>query len=92
MFYNEKEVKYMTEEIIETAVENSEVVTTAGGKLLNILSNKKILIGAAVVSAGALVCTVGKKVWDKFHKKDVDIPQFTTEEETTVEESEEVEG
>ena|GEM_PF-5744384 len=82
----------MTEEIIETAVENSEVVTTAGGKLLNILSNKKILIGAAVVSAGALVCTVGKKVWDKFHKKDVDIPQFTTEEETTVEESEEVEG
>lgn len=82
----------MTEEIIETAVENSEVVTTAGGKLLNILSNKKVLIGAAVVSAGALVCTVGKKVWDKFHKKDVDIPQFTTEEETTVEESEEVEG
>ena len=81
----------MTEEIIETAVENSEVVTTAGGKLLNILSNKKVLIGAAVVSAGALVCTVGKKVWDKFHKKDVDIPQFTTEEETTVEESEEVE-
>lgn len=82
----------MTEEIIETAVKNSEVVTTAGGKLLNILSNKKVLIGAAVVSAGALVCTVGKKVWDKFHKKDVDIPQFTTEEETTVEESEEVEG
>ena len=82
----------MTEEIIETAVENSEVVTTAGGKLLNILSNKKVLIGAAVVSAGALVCTVGKKVWDKFHKKDVEIPQFTTEEETTVEESEEVEG
>ena len=82
----------MTEEIIETAVENSEVVTTAGGKLLNILSNKKVLIGAAVVSAGALVCTVGKKVWDKFHKKDVDIPQFTTEEETTVDESEEVEG
>lgn len=81
----------MTEEIIETAVENSEVVTTAGGKLLNILSNKKVLIGAAVVSAGALVCTVGKKVWDKFHKKDVEIPQFTTEEETTVEESEEVE-
>lgn len=82
----------MTEEIIETAVENPEVVTTAGGKLLNILSNKKVLIGAAVVSAGALVCTVGKKVWDKFHKKDVDIPQFTTEEESTVEESEEVEG
>lgn len=82
----------MTEEIIETAVENPEVVTTAGGKLLNILSNKKVLIGAAVVSAGALVCTVGKKVWDKFHKKDVEIPQFTTEEETTVEESEEVEG
>lgn len=82
----------MTEEIIETAVENSEVVTTAGGKLLNILSNKKVLIGAAVVSAGALVCTVGKKVWDKFHKKDVDVPQFTTEEEATVEESEEVEG
>lgn len=82
----------MTEEIIETAVENSEVVTTAGGKVLSILSNKKVLIGAAVVSAGALVCTVGKKVWDKFHKKDVDIPQFTTEEETTVEESEEVEG
>lgn len=82
----------MTEEIIETAVENSEVVTTAGGKLLNILSNKKVLIGAAVVSAGALVCTVGKKVWDKFHQKDVDIPQFITEEETTVEESEEVEG
>ncbi len=83
----------MTEEIIETAVENQEVVTTAGGKLLNILSNKKVLIGAAVVSAGALVCTVGKKVWDKFHKKDVDIPQFTTEEEeSTVEESEEVEG
>lgn len=82
----------MTEEIIETAVENSEVVTTAGGKLLNILSNKKVLIGAAVVSAGALVCTVGKKVWDKFHKKDVAIPQFTTEEETTIEESEEVEG
>lgn len=82
----------MAEEIIETAVENPEVVTTAGGKLLNILSNKKVLIGAAVVSAGALVCTVGKKVWDKFHKKDVDIPQFTTEEETTVEESEEVEG
>lgn len=81
----------MTEEIVSTAVENSEVVTTAGGKLLSILSNKKVLIGAAVVSAGALVCTVGKKVWDKFHKKDVDIPQFTTE-ETTVEESEEVEG
>lgn len=82
----------MTEEIVSTAVENQEVVTTAGGKLLNILSNKKVLIGAAVVSAGALVCTVGKKVWDKFHKKDVDIPQFTTEEESTVEESEEVEG
>ena len=82
----------MTEEIIETAVENPEVVTTAGGKLLNILSNKKVLIGAAVVSAGALVCTVGKKVWDKFHKKDINIPQFTTEEESTVEESEEVEG
>lgn len=82
----------MTEEIVSTAVENPEVVTTAGGKLLNILSNKKVLIGAAVVSAGALVCTVGKKVWDKFHKKDIDIPQFTTEEESTVEESEEVEG
>lgn len=82
----------MTEEIVSTAVENQEVVTTAGGKLLNILSNKKVLIGAAVVSAGALVCTVGKKVWDKFHKKDVDIPQFTTEEESNVEESEEVEG
>ena len=82
----------MTEEIVSTAVENPEAVTTAGGKLLNILSNKKVLIGAAVVSAGALVCTVGKKVWDKFHKKDVDIPQFTTEEESTVEESEEVEG
>lgn len=82
----------MTEEIVSTAVENPEVVTTAGGKLLNILSNKKVLIGAAVVSAGALVCAVGKKVWDKFHKKDVDIPQFTTEEESTVEESEEVEG
>ena len=81
----------MTEEIVSTAVENPEVVTTAGGKLLNILSNKKVLIGAAVVSAGALVCTVGKKVWDKFHKKDVDIPQFTTEEESNVEESEEVE-
>ena len=82
----------MTEEIVSTAVENPEVVTTAGGKLLNILSNKKVLIGAAVVSAGALVYTVGKKVWDKFHKKDVEIPQFTTEEESTVEESEEVEG
>lgn len=82
----------MTEEIVSTAVENQEVVTTAGGKLLNILSNKKVLIGAAVVSAGALVCTVGKKVWDKYHKKDIDIPQFTTEEESTVEESEEVEG
>lgn len=82
----------MTEEIVSTAVENPEVVTTAGGKVLNILSNKKVLIGAAVVSAGVLVCTVGKKVLDKFHKKDVEIPQFTTEEELTVEESEEVEG
>lgn len=81
----------MTEEIIETAVENSEVVANGGSKLLTVLSNKKVLIGAAVVSAGALVCTVGKKLWDKFHKKDVDIPQFTTEEESNVEESEEVE-
>lgn len=77
----------MTEEIIETAVENSEVVANGGSKLLNILSNKKVLIGAAVVSAGALVCTVGKKLWNKFHKKDIEIPQFTTEEESTVEES-----
>jgi hypothetical protein len=82
----------MTEEIVSTAVENSEKAVNGGSKLLNVLSNKKVLIGAAVVSAGALVCTVGKKLWDKFHKKDVDIPQFTTEEETTVEESEEVEG
>ena len=81
----------MTEEIIETAVENPEVVVNGGSKLLNVLSNKTVLIGAAVVSAGALVCTVGKKLWDKFHKKDVEIPQFTTEEESTVEESEEVE-
>lgn len=82
----------MTEEIVETAVENSEVVAKGGAKLLNILSNKKVLIGAAVVSAGAVVCTVGKKLWDKFHKKDVDIPQFTNEEESNVEEeTEEVE-
>lgn len=81
----------MTEEIITTAVENSEVVANGGSKLLTVLSNKKVLIGAAVVSAGALVCAVGKKLWDKFHKKDVEIPQFTTEEESNVEESEEVE-
>lgn len=82
----------MTEEIVSTAVENSEVVANGGSKLLNVLSNKKVLIGAAVVSAGALVCTVGKKMWDKFHKKNIEIPQFTTKEESTVEESEEVEG
>ena len=82
----------MTEEIIETAVENPEVVVNGGSKLLNVLSNKKVLIGAAVVSAGALVCTVGKKLWDKVHKKNIEIPQFTTKEESTVEESEEVEG
>lgn len=81
----------MTEEIVSTVAENSEVVTTTGGKLLNILSNKKVLIGAAVVSAGALVCTVGKKVWDKFHKKDVTIPEFASDVKDA-EESEEVEG
>jgi hypothetical protein len=82
----------MTEEIVSTAVENSEVVAKGGSKLLNVLSNKKVLIGAAVVSAGALVCTVGKKLWNKCHKKNIEIPQFTTKEESTVEESEEVEG
>ena len=82
----------MTEEIVSTAVENSEVVAKGGSKLLNVLSNKKVLIGAAVVSAGALVCTVGKKLWYKCHKKNIEIPQFTAEEESTVEESEEVEG
>lgn len=76
----------MTEEIIETAVENSEVVANGGNKLLTVLSNKKVLIGAAVVSAGALVCTVGKKLWDKFHKKDeLDIIRITPDGETTVE-------
>ena len=82
----------MTEEIIETAVENPEVVVNGGSKLLNVLSNKKVLIGAAVVSAGALVCAVGKKLWNKCHKKNIEVPQFHTEEESTVEESEEVEG
>lgn len=83
----------MTEEIVSTAVENSaEVVANGGSKLLSVLTNKKVLIGAAVVSSGALVCTVGKKLWDKFHKKDVEIPQFTNEEESNVEEeTEEVE-
>lgn len=80
----------MTEEIVSTVAENSEVVTT-GGKLLNILSNKKVLIGAAVVSAGALVCTVGKKVWDKFHKKDIEIPQFHGESEPAEENKTETE-
>ena len=76
----------MTEEIIETAVENSEVVANGGSKLLTVLSNKKVLIGAAVVSAGALVCTVGKKLWDKFHKKDeLDIIRIAPDGETTVE-------
>lgn len=80
----------MTEEIIETAVENPEVVVNGGSKLLNVLSNKKVLIGAAVVSAGALVYTAGKKLWDKFHKKnEIEIIRFTADGET-VEETKEV--
>ena len=81
----------MTEEIIETAVENPEVVANGGSKLLTVLSNKKVLIGAAVVSAGALVCTVGKKLWDKCHKKELDIIRIAPDGETTVE-TKEVEG
>lgn len=82
----------MTEEIIEKAAEGTEVIAKEGNKLVTILTNKKVLIGAAVVSAGALVCTAGKKLWNKFHKKDVTIPEFATEVKETVDESEEVEG
>ena len=82
----------MTEEIIEKAAEGTEVIAKEGNRLVTILTNKKVLIGAAVVSAGALVCTAGKKLWDKFHKKDVIIPEFASDVKDADEESEEVEG